>query len=286
MGLFDAIFSVIKNKPEKAVPPEIKTPEATIAQVIKPRSFVSIPDRKPGMLGGKAFIASLGNINPDQRDEAIADEIIRGNIPDFMRNPFLVRTTALVDGKQVGASFLVAPDYLCIGSDDDFITVPMCFRNAHRICAAFDCQLPTRKLVNAIWSDPQSCHISPHPMTPGPQMQSTDYLLKEHDSIESEKKLKGLERGKFFAGHKKDVVISAGYASHPGMEAIYGWHQPNGQPIQPLSFAHNQNYSDYSHGARLISNDVVVDGKRIHFSDLLADQSICELASDEGPFRP
>ncbi len=41
--------------------------------------------------------------------------------------------------------------------------------------------------------------------------------------------------GKLIAGHKKDVVITNRLLTMPKRVAIYGWHRPNGSPIQPLA---------------------------------------------------
>ena len=56
-------------------------------------------------------------------------------------------------------------------------------------------------------------------------------------------------------------------------------------PIQPLSSVHVEWYVDYSHGIRLVSRDVVVDGVRRDLAALLADPVLWPLVSDEGPIR-
>ncbi len=65
----------------------------------------------------------------------------------------------------------------------------------------------------------------------------------------------------WYAGHKKDVVITNRLTREQGRIAIYGWHQPTGIPIQPLSTVHGAGYADYSHGIRLVSDVVLIDGK-------------------------
>jgi hypothetical protein len=60
----------------------------------------------------------------------------------------------------------------------------------------------------------------------------------------------------------------------------------NGQPIQPLTIVHWNRYVDYSHGVRLVRDNIEIDGKRVKISDLLADPEHCQLLSDEGPIRP
>jgi hypothetical protein len=78
-------------------------------------------------------------------------------------------------------------------------------------------------------------------------------------------------------------VLSARLWRQPGRVAIYGWHRGVGAPIQPLSTVHGARYADYSHGVRLVSNMVFVNGQRRSIFDVLADSRLAALLSDEGP---
>ncbi len=88
--------------------------------------------------------------------------------------------------------------------------------------------------------------------------------------------------GPLVGGIKKDVVITPLLASNPGKVAIYGWHQLNGQPIQPLYLGHGVSYVDYSHGIRLVRGQMLVNGQVRSVADVLADPDLCVLLSDEG----
>ena len=83
-------------------------------------------------------------------------------------------------------------------------------------------------------------------------------------------------------GIKKDVVVTPLLASNPGRVAIYGWHQLNGTPIQPLYLGHIEAYVDYSHGIRLVSQQMVVQGVEMSVADVLAHPDLHVLLSDEG----
>lgn len=88
------------------------------------------------------------------------------------------------------------------------------------------------------------------------------------------------------SGHKKDVVITNRlYPNNPNKRvAIYGWIQSNGQPIQGLNpVSHEDTYEDYSHGIRMISNDVIVNGNPMRMQDVFSDAKLWMLVSDEGP---
>ena len=66
--------------------------------------------------------------------------------------------------------------------------------------------------------------------------------------------------------------------------AIYGWHQTNGVPtIQPLYLGHTASWVDYSQCIRLVSNEIILNGKSAALSDVLADPKFSVLLSDEGP---
>ncbi|HEU4606605.1 MAG TPA: hypothetical protein VFS31_00750, partial [Chitinophagaceae bacterium] len=85
------------------------------------------------------------------------------------------------------------------------------------------------------------------------------------------------------AGIKKDVVITGRLIrSHtPDRVAIYGWHRLDGRPIQPLYTGHVNWYVDYSHGIRLVYELVRVNGRWMHYSDVLKNPEWRALLCDE-----
>src|SRR5262249_8630683 len=58
---------------------------------------------------------------------------------------------------------------------------------------------------------------------------------------------------------------------------IYGWHYKSGKNIQPESDVHENTYVDYSHGIRLLSQKMVVDGKPALLADVLKDKELAPL---------
>ena len=68
--------------------------------------------------------------------------------------------------------------------------------------------------------------------------------------------------------------------------AIYGWHQPDGKPIQPLYLGHVNTYVDYSHGIRLMSRRTWVDGERMQVADVFDDERFRGLLEDEPAVAP
>ena len=173
------------------------------------------------------------------------------------------------------------PDYLAIGSDDDFVRMPMTPQTAQKIADLFGCVLPTRKLVDAI-DAAAVVKLAPHPMTEAREAVAT---FVEHNQIIEEQR--GEQKlGRLITGIKKDIVLTPRIFEKPQRLAIYGWRQLNGQPIQPLTIVHWNQYVDYSHGVRLIRDTIEVDGKPLKIADLLSDPERCGLVSDEGPMQP
>ena len=176
------------------------------------------------------------------------------------------------------------PEYLAIGSDDDFLRIPMNLHTAVAVANRFGFVLPTRKMVDAIY-DQSACHFTPQPLPAGPQMTSTEYYRMHNAMIEKQSQARGFPLGALVSGHKKDVVLTNRLITHPGQIAIYGWHRAKGAPIQPLSTVHGAGYADYSHGIRLVAKMAMIDGKLRSVSDILQDSKLARVLSDEGPIR-
>ncbi|MFN7135102.1 MAG: hypothetical protein ACK4N5_23705, partial [Myxococcales bacterium] len=191
-------------------------------------------------------------------------------------------SATLSDGRVHTATFQVMPDYLAIGSDDDQVRIPMNPLTAQRIADAFGMSLPTRLVVDAVYANAE-VKLPPRPMTPGAQMMSNAYFAQHDATIDGQ--LAGRTPGALVAGHKKDVVLTNLLAQRPDRVAIYGWHQPNGKAIQPLSTIHENTYADYSHGVRLVGGTVRVDGVERPIAEVLRDPVLSKLLSDEGPLR-
>ena len=245
----------------------------------------SIPPRPIQALTGSQFAEYILNMEPQQREQAILSEILKGNLPSFLRKLIPVELKYVqTNGKALTATIFVMPDYLAIGCDNDFLRIPMNLYTATAILARFGFVLPTRKMVDAIY-DQSAYHFEPQPMTPGPQMRSTEYYRIHNGMIDEQSRARGIPVGDLVSGHKKDVVITNLLASKPGRIAIYGWHRSSGDPIQPLSTVHGVRYADYSHGIRLVSEMAILDGKLRSIYDILQDHLLAKVLSDEGAIR-
>lgn len=246
---------------------------------------VNIPDRVSQAPSGSAVMQEVQNLSGRQRDAKIAEQVLSGNLPSFLRDlrPVSIAGT-LAGGQAVLITICVTPGYLAVGNDLDFVRVPMGLAAAARIADQFGFLLPTTKMVDAIYSQ-ASVRLSPSPMKPTSQMSSTPYLVEHSQTVDRQRARLSQSLTDLTAGQKKDIVLSARLRRKPGRVAIYGWHRTNGVPIQPLSTVHGAQYADYSHGVRLVSQTAYYNGKPYSLIDIMRDQRLSTVVNSEGPIE-
>jgi len=241
--------------------------------MIAPPSILFVPARP-----ATEFLATLPELG-SAREALVLQEFLSGNIPAFMCNWVEVPVAP-------NASIFVMPDYLCLGTGDDFCYIPLWPTTAQTVANAYGAMLPTRKMVNDIWKA-GTVKLAPQPWgAPWDVDMERTHRWATHTARINAKRWERYpdsEYGDLVVGHKKDIVISATMNQHPKNVYIYGWHQLTGQPIQGINgVSHSNTYSDYSHGVRLVSQTMVIDGKEISVADVLKDPKRCSLVSDEG----
>lgn len=250
---------------------------AIAANACGARAGSAIAVRDARAPSGSAFADSVRNLDAEAREAAIRRELVAGNVPDFLRRLAPVRLRA--DAHE--ALVCVMPDYLAIGSDEDYLLVPMRLSTALAFAGRYGFVLPTRKLVDAIYAQSR-VRLQPQPLPPGPEMVSTAYYEWHNALVQAQRAALTEPLGMLTAGDKKDLVITPRFWSKLQRVAIYGWHRGVGEPIQPLSTVHGRRYADYSHGARLIAANAYVDGVERPIVEILRDPQLSPLFSDEG----
>lgn len=225
---------------------------------------------------GRAIVTAAYQLTPDARERAIADAILAGNTPLTWHDV----TLTAPDGRTV--TLRVSADYLAVGRVDP-VRVPLYPQTAQRIADQFGAMLPTPRMVDAIWRA-ADVKVAPRPMTPHPGAgRDSAALLIEHDAL-VDAAIGG--RTGLTAGQKKDIVVGAVARRNPGKVAIYGWHRADGAPIQPLSTVHSARYSDYSHGARMVHRQTLVNGVPTPIEAVFADPALAPLVSGDGVLSP
>ena len=245
--------------------------------------LAGIPPAPRDAITGSQFALRTASWSERDRQRAALDEIERGNLPRFLSRlrPVELRGTTR-SGNAATATIWVAPDYLALGPDRDFLYMPMSWPSATEVAQRFGCVLPTPRMVDAIYAQ-SSAHLEPRPLPAGSEMRSNAYFERHQRLIDAQRA--GIPAGTLLAGHKKDVVLTDRLFDRPDRVAIYGWHRLDGRAIQPLSTLHGVRYADYSHGVRLVWHQVWIDGAPREITDVLADPTLAPLLSDEGAIR-
>ena len=229
-------------------------------------------------------LASLLPPGPGQaREDAIASLMLAGQMP---ASNLVWQAVPVAGGGHTGLVY-VLPDYLSIGSDDDFVRTPMAPLTAEKIAQALGGRLPTRKLVNDIHVAAKL--IAAHPWGPpyDATMMSTQRFIDHNAMVESARASLGIPVGVLVSGHKKDVVVTP---NQDGVHVcIYGWFTSSApssaiQGPPPNCKSHELNYSDYSHGIRVVRDTMSVDGQDMLVDDVMRDPALCALVSDQGVF--
>jgi hypothetical protein len=244
---------------------------------------ISLPQRPASALAGSKFAESIQSLELRAREDKIFSEVMSGNVPEFLRKFCPITVTNIFDGKTNTTTYFVAPDYLAVGSNQDYFLTPLTPFIAQKIADALGCTLPTRKMVNDICSN-AVVGLSPSPILPGPTMVTVP-VFRQHNEILRQQRAQTLKQfplGALTAGGKKDLVITSRLANSPNKVAIYGWHRTNGFPIQPLYLGHGASWADYSHGVRLVQKKMTVNGEPKSFEEVLANPELAGLLSDEG----
>lgn len=246
---------------------------------------LSLPPRPAKAPSGSELARQITDLDLAARERRIESEVLSGNVPNYLRRLCPVPIRQEAGGRTNTAVVYVAPEYLAVGNDQDYLIVPLSPSAAQRIADALECVLPTRKIVDAIYAAAE-VRLAPVPIAPSAAM-TTVPVFAEHNRVVWSQRQAQLDQhplGALVAGHKKDVVLSPRLRDSPGKVAIYGWHRANGTAIQPLYLGHSATWVDYSQCIRLVSRHIVLNGQPDTAERVLRDPVLCEVLSDEGPF--
>lgn len=251
---------------------------------------LGFPERRPGWhptgsefmrdVLGASGPRSIGLTGPE-RERAILAQVEAGNIPEFLRQP---KTVVVEDGRGNRAELKVMPDYLAIGTDDDFVRVPVTPLLAKALADKYGMALPTKKVVDAVYEQ-AAVRLAARGLVMNASdqsyMQGNGFYM-QHDRL-IDRDLGAAPHDQLVAGHKKDIIISRFAEMNPSRLDFYGFFAGSGRPIQGAhGGAHENTYVDYSHGVRFLSQEVIVNGRPMSYADVLADPRLCWILSDDG----
>jgi hypothetical protein len=261
-----------------------------------------------GFYNARGEYLSINSAGIRRRDSLTVRQILAGNVPDslkYFKN--IVFTTDIVDSipilrRKHRVEIQALPDYLSVGTNEDFIRMPMTPKAAIEIADSLYCSLPTAYLTDKI-ADAAEGSIDPFPFRPVKDRNCQPYVFEDSNNAINELfKVKGYHFGQLISGLKKDVILSyktnyyrkltdedsaalAARGYNPDgisrYETIYGWRLENGKNIQQSYSKHVNWYVDYSHGVRLIYRTIKIDGKTYDIYDVLQNPKLYRIISDE-----
>lgn len=235
------------------------------------------PERTSLMTGNEFYHRAFA-MKWQSRDSFVLKEALAGDLPSFLKK-FVAIHVSIIDsstGRKINATYYAAPDYLSIGTGKDWARVNITPKAAQKIADSFHCFLPTKKMADDIY---KAAEIKLEPVPMYAFRDSTPTMWQHHLIIEGQRR----SRRGLIAGIMKDVVISGKISRDPKPDrvAIYGWHKPDGTPIQPLYTGHIFWWVDYSQGIRLIYRKIKVGRKWMDYIDVLKDPVLQRLLCDE-----
>lgn len=236
------------------------------------------PPRKKEAMTGSQFIRLLTErgikaYGPEY-EKLVLEQIKAGNVPDFMRPENWREVTIkgkLEGGAEAEITIRVCPDYIAIGSNEDYVRVPLSAVALQRLAARLDAALPTKKVVDEIdkvaaqensrfglVTDSEVARkrgvkidrkTSVHMIDP----EFVAWQSEIADEKIAERKLPRSGRMGYtiVSGHKKDVIV---YDSPRPTRLVQ--YRPPEQGLD--TGAHPNTHTDYSLGGRLVDQQVRV----------------------------
>lgn len=145
-----------------------------------------LPPRDPTAPAGKVFAQAISPLGFAEREQEIYSQVMAGNVPEFLRRLCPVTVTNVVEGRTNIMTFFTTPDYLAIGSDEDFLLMPMSPNTAQRIADQLGCVLPTRKMVDAIYASAE-VKLTPSPIPPSAAMTTVPVFARHNEMIRTQR---------------------------------------------------------------------------------------------------
>lgn len=247
---------------------------------------------KNGNLTGAAALIPRGSrpMSETARENAIVEAINANHYPAFLSQFIAINVTA---GSHTG-TFFVAPDMLSVGTNADYLRVPMSARSAQQIATHFGLLLPTKKMIDAMLhaSNVQKEVMVGQAPFDGDRSHTllyvkTNKLIQDQRNAHFDSSLRTA-----YIGGKKNVVIAPEMSRPRAREGhtcpdlrvwIYGGlHSASASDItQEPTSVHDEGYFDYSHGINLISAEMIVDNNPMRVSEVLANRELAPLISDD-----
>ena len=154
--------------------------------------YLKIPERPAHAIKGSDFVAQVTGLSIADRETAVVREILSGNVPSFSRKLRSLKISQTVDAKNYELIYFVACDYMAIGSDQDYLYIPLTPSTAQYLADYLNCSLPTKKIVDNIYTNSEIT-LSPQPIPPSDKMTTIQVFEQHTDSIKQQFSISGFE---------------------------------------------------------------------------------------------
>jgi hypothetical protein len=249
------------------------------------------------------LILDLPEENNKEREEKLIKFIESG----LYIGPKLIKIKSEWNGHT--ATISVMSDALMIGQEDDFLRINATMEGEQKIANTLQLSMITPKIADLIYFN-SDVQIEPSILTPDSKMSNTSRMIQHNDAVSNKIKEHfknsitnediGCFKPGLVANVGKDWVLSNKLSGKRTLAANYGWHtkskpnpkNPSSGPFrcraggyiwQNIGTRHDIKHVDYSQVVRLMSEDIVVDGKFVKFYDIALNQETYGLVNYDEP---
>jgi hypothetical protein len=221
-----------------------------------------------------------------KREQEIGRFLEIGTLPNFIFEPTVITVTDKINILE----YKVCSEYLCLGTEQEYMHIPMSPLTCKEFMLQRDFVLPTPTMSKQIYS---ASKIKPGVIswsdlyknkTKKYNRDSTMCYVDHSNRLQEIIKVKGSKSGELIGGHKKDVVLTNMLTNqkYKNNVAIYGWFNTDGSMIQNLNAVdHVVTYVDYSHGLRMVYNKCKLNGQDATIKQIWNDTNLCKLLHDD-----
>ena len=147
--------------------------------------ILNLPERRKDAWSGTEFARQIESLSRIEREKAVVEAILSGNVPTFSKTLKPVEVTEVIDGKAYTLLLFVTADYMAIGSDDDYLYVPLTPLAAQYLASKLNCVLPTKKVIDTIYHQ-AGLKLTPQPIAPSDSMTTVPVFVQHTDSIKQQ----------------------------------------------------------------------------------------------------
>jgi hypothetical protein len=160
------------------------SPVATTSadELVPDRWPVPIVEASSSARSGSQLAKDLDSLSGEDRERQIEAEIRSGNVPDHWKRFVPIRLTSNIASQEQTLVIFVSPDYLSLGSDQDFLRIPLSPHVAQNVADHLECLLPTRRMVDQIYAAAEVV-LKPQPMAPTDEMIRVSYFARHNQEI-------------------------------------------------------------------------------------------------------